>query len=113
MKNGCFVVGEGANMPATIEATKVFLQNRVLFVPGKAANAGGVAVSALEMSQNSMRTSWTFEKVDRKLREIMTNIYNNISSVAKEVGQEDNFIVGANIAAFKKVADAMLKQGIV
>jgi len=113
VKNGCFVVGEGANMPATIEATKVFLQNRVLFVPGKAANAGGVAVSALEMSQNSMRTSWTFEKVDRKLREIMTNIYNNISSVAKEVGQEDNFIVGANIAAFKKVADAMLKQGIV
>jgi glutamate dehydrogenase (NADP+) len=112
IKNGCLVVGEGANMPTTLEATKLFLQNKVLFVPGKAANAGGVAVSALEMSQNSMRTAWTFEEVDKKLREIMVNIYNNIANVAKEVGQEDNFVVGANIAGFKKVADAMLKQGI-
>ncbi|MGI6140326.1 MAG: NADP-specific glutamate dehydrogenase [Caldicoprobacterales bacterium] len=113
IKNGCLVVGEGANMPTTLEATKLFLQNKVLFVPGKAANAGGVAVSALEMSQNSMRTAWTFEEVDKKLREIMVNIYNNIANVAKEVGQEDNFVVGANIAGFKKVADAMLKQGMV
>lgn len=113
IKNGCFAVGEGANMPTTLEATELLQQNKVLFVPGKAANAGGVAVSGLEMSQNSMRTSWTFEEVDRKLKDIMVNIYNSISTVAKEVGQEDNFVVGANIAGFKKVADAMLKQGIV
>ena len=113
VKNGCFAVCEGANMPSTPEAIKVFLQNNVLFVPGKAANAGGVAVSGLEMSQNAMRTAWTFEKVDQKLKEIMINIYNNIADAAKEVGQEDNFVVGANIAGFKKVADAMLKQGIV
>lgn len=113
VKNGCLVVGEGANMPSTLNAIKVFLENKVLYVPGKAANAGGVAVSALEMSQNSMRTAWTFEKVDRKLREIMVSIYNNIANTAKEAGQEDNFVVGANIAGFKKVADAMLKQGIV
>jgi glutamate dehydrogenase (NADP+) len=113
IKNGCFAVCEGANMPSTSEAIKIFLRNKILFVPGKAANAGGVAVSALEMSQNAMRTAWTFENVDRKLKEIMINIYNNIANVAKEVGQEDNFIVGANIAGFKKVADAMLKQGIV
>ena len=113
IKNGCFVVGEGANMPTTLEATQLFLQNKVLFVPGKAANAGGVAVSALEMSQNSMRTAWTFDEVDHKLKEIMKKIYNNIADVAKEVGQEDNFVVGANIAGFKKVADAMLKQGLV
>jgi len=113
VKNGCFAVGEGANMPTTLKATEVFLNNNILFVPGKAANAGGVAVSALEMSQNSMRTSWTFEEVDRKLKEIMVNIYNNIANTAKEVGQEDNFVVGANIAGFKKVADAMLSQGIV
>ena len=100
-------------MPSTPEAIKVFLQNNVLFVPGKAANAGGVAVSGLEMSQNAMRTAWVFEKVDQKLKEIMINIYNNIANAAKEVGQEDNFVVGANIAGFKKVADAMLKQGIV
>jgi len=113
VKNGCIAVGEGANMPSTLEATEVFLQNKVLFVPGKAANAGGVAVSGLEMSQNSMRISWSFDEVDRKLREIMVNIYNNIANVAKEVGQEDNFVVGANIAGFKKVADAMMSQGIV
>jgi len=113
VRNGCFAVGEGANMPTTLEATKLFLENKVLFAPGKAANAGGVAVSALEMSQNSIRTEWSFEKVDQKLREIMTNIYKNISETAKEVGQEDNFVVGANIAGFKKVANAMLAQGII
>jgi len=113
IENGCFAVGEGANMPTTLEATELFLKNNVLFVPGKAANAGGVAVSGLEMCQNSTRTSWTFDKVDRKLKEIMTNIYHNISEAAKEAGHEDNFVVGANIAGFKKVADAMLQQGIV
>ncbi|HHV72638.1 MAG TPA: NADP-specific glutamate dehydrogenase [Clostridia bacterium] len=113
VKNGCIAVCEGANMPSTPEAIEVFLENKVLFVPGKAANAGGVAVSGLEMSQNAMRISWTFEQVDQKLKEIMINIYNNIANVAKEVGQEDNFVVGANIAGFKKVAEAMMKQGIV
>ncbi|MCL2056533.1 MAG: NADP-specific glutamate dehydrogenase [Oscillospiraceae bacterium] len=113
VKNGCIAVGEGANMPSTLEATEVFLRNKVLFAPGKAANAGGVATSALEMSQNSMRMAWPFEEVDRKLKEIMVNIYNNIDEAAKEAGQEDNFVVGANIAGFKKVAEAMLAQGVV
>ncbi|MCL2068691.1 MAG: NADP-specific glutamate dehydrogenase [Oscillospiraceae bacterium] len=113
VKNGCIAVGEGANMPTTLEATEVFLKNKVLFVPGKAANAGGVATSALEMSQNASRTSWSFEEVDMKLKAIMVNIYNNISEAAKEAGLEDNFVAGANIAGFKKVADAMLAQGIV
>ncbi|NLY97535.1 MAG: NADP-specific glutamate dehydrogenase [Clostridiaceae bacterium] len=113
VKNGCFAVCEGANMPSTPEAIHVFLQNKILYVPGKASNAGGVAVSALEMSQNAMRLAWPLEKADQKLKEIMTNIYNNIANTAKEVGQEDNFVVGANIAGFKKVADAMLRQGIV
>jgi glutamate dehydrogenase (NADP+) len=111
--NGCFAVGEGANMPATAEAAEVFLRNKVLFAPGKAANAGGVATSSLEMSQNSMRTSWSFDEVDQKLKAIMVNIYNNISASAKETGQEDNFIAGANIAGFKKVAEAMLLQGAI
>ena len=113
VKNGCIAVGEGANMPSTLEATEVFLKSKVLFAPGKAANAGGVATSALEMSQNSMRLSWTFEEVDKKLKDIMVNIYNNIAQAAKEVGQEDNFVAGANIAGFKKVAEAMLLQGTV
>ena len=113
VKNGCFAVGEGANMPATLEATDVFLGNKVLFAPGKAANAGGVAVSALEMSQNSTRTSWAFDKVDKNLKNIMVDIYNNISNAAKEAGKEDNFVAGANIAGFKKVAEAMMQQGIV
>ena len=113
VKNGCFAVGEGANMPTTLEATEVFLKNKVLFAPGKAANAGGVATSALEMSQNSMRLAWTFEEVDQKLKGIMVNIYNNIAAAAKEAGQEDNFVVGANIAGFKKVAEAMMAQGAV
>jgi len=111
--NGCIAVGEGANMPATLEATEVFLKNRVLFAPGKAANAGGVATSALEMSQNSMRTSWTFEEVDGKLKGIMANIYDSIAAAAKEAGCEDNLVAGANIAGFRKVADAMLAQGCV
>ena len=113
IKNGCIAVGEGANMPSTAEATEVFLQNKILFAPGKAANAGGVATSALEMSQNSTRVSWTFEKVDHQLNNIMVNIYHNMANAAKEYGHEDNFVVGANIAGFLKVADAMLAQGVV
>lgn len=111
--NGCFAVAEGANMPCTPEATDIFLSNNVLFAPGKAANAGGVATSALEMTQNSMRYSWTFEEVDAKLKQIMTNIYRNISAAAREYGHEGNLIVGANVAGFIKVAEAMMAQGIV
>jgi glutamate dehydrogenase (NADP+) len=113
VKNGCFAVGEGANMPTTLDATAVFLQNKVLFAPGKAANAGGVATSALEMSQNSMRAFWTFEEVEAKLKEIMVSIYNNVAEAAKKANCEDNFVVGANIAGFEKVAEAMLQQGTV
>ncbi len=111
--NGCKYVCEGANMPSTTEAIEVFAENNVIFVPGKAANAGGVATSALEMSQNSQRISWTFEEVEAKLAQIMANIYKNISAAAEEYGCKDNFVMGANIAGFKKVADAMLAQGIV
>ncbi len=111
--NGCYAVGEGANMPCTPEAAKVFVSNKIIFAPGKAANAGGVATSALEMSQNSMRYSWTFEEVDAKLKTIMVNIYKNASAAAKEYGYEDNLIVGANIAGFVKVANTMLAQGVV
>lgn len=111
--NGVMAVGEGANMPCTLEAVEVFLQNNVLFAPGKAANAGGVAVSALEMSQNSMRYSWTFEEVDAKLKVIMTNIYKNSAKAAEEYGYPGNLVVGANIAGFLKIADSMLAQGIV
>ena len=99
-------------MPTTLEATNYLQEQGVLFVPGKASNAGGVAVSALEMSQNSERLSWTFEEVDQKLKDIMTNIYQNISQAAKEYGHEDDFVLGANIAGFKKVAEAMEAQGI-
>lgn len=113
IKNGCFAVGEGANMPSTPEAIDAFMNSNVLFAPAKAANAGGVATSALEMSQNSMRYSWTFEEVDRKLKDIMINIYKNISNAAQEYGCEGNLVAGANIAAFIKVADAMLAQGVV
>jgi glutamate dehydrogenase (NADP+) len=113
VQNGCWAVGEGANMPSTPEAVEIFLKNKVLFAPAKAANAGGVATSALEMSQNSMRYSWTFEEVDAKLKNIMVNIYKNASQAAKEYGYEDNLVVGANIAGFLKVAEAMLAQGIV
>lgn len=110
--NGVKVVAEGANMPTTLDATKYLQENGVLFVPGKAANAGGVAVSALEMSQNSERLSWTFEEVDGQLKQIMETIYNNIATTAKEFGAEDNFVVGANIAGFLKVAKAVEAQGV-
>jgi glutamate dehydrogenase (NADP+) len=113
VKNGCKAVGEGANMPTTLEGTKVFLDSGVLFGPAKAANAGGVATSALEMSQNSMRMAWTFEEVDAKLKTIMVNIYKNASAAAEEYGHKDNLVVGANIAGFAKVAEAMKAQGIV
>ncbi len=111
--NGCKVVGEGANMPSTLEAIDYFLKNKVLFAPAKAANAGGVSVSALEMSQNSERLSWTFEEVDNKLAEIMENIYKNAKKNAEEFGDPDNLVMGANIAGFKKVAEAMTAQGLV
>ncbi len=112
VENGVIAVAEGANMPTTLEATKYLQENGILFAPGKAANAGGVATSALEMSQNSMRLSWTFEEVDEKLKGIMVNIFNNISNAAKKYGFEGNYVVGANIAGFEKVADAMLAQGV-
>ncbi len=111
--NGVQAVCEGANMPTTIEATKYFQDNKVLFICGKASNAGGVATSALEMSQNSERLSWTFEEVDSKLQGIMANIYRNISAAAKEYGLDGDYVAGANIAGFKKVATAMEAQGIV
>ena len=110
--NGCKVVAEGANMPTTLEATEYLQANKIYFVPGKASNAGGVATSALEMSQNSMRLSWSFDEVDEKLRGIMVNIFHSIDDAAKAYGVEDNFVAGANIAGFKKVADAMLAQGV-
>ena len=113
IKNGVIAVCEGANMPTTLEATKKIQAAGVMFVPGKAANAGGVATSALEMSQNSQRLSWTFEEVDAKLQQIMVNIYHNIDDAAKKYGYEGNYVVGANIAGFVKVADTMLAQGIV
>jgi glutamate dehydrogenase (NADP+) len=111
--NGVIAIGEGANMPSTLEAIDVFLNNQVLFGPGKAANAGGVAVSSLEMAQNSMRISWSFEEVDAKLHQIMTNIYRNSVNAANEYGHPGNHVVGANIAGFLKVADAMMAHGIV
>ena len=111
--NGIKVVAEGANMPTTQEATDYLQENGILFLPGKAANAGGVATSALEMSQNSERLSWTFEEVDSKLKGIMVNLYHNIDNASKKYGYEDNFVVGANIAGFEKVVDAMNAQGIV
>ena len=110
--NGCKAVCEGANMPTTIDATEYLQENGVWFVGGKAANAGGVATSALEMSQNSERLSWTFEEVDAKLQNIMVNIYHNISDAAKKYGFEGNYVVGANIAGFEKVAEAMEAQGV-
>ena len=113
VKNGTICVSEGANMPSSLEAIEVFQSNGVMFGPAKAANAGGVACSALEMSQNSMRLSWTFEEVDEKLQVIMKNIYKNASAAAKEYGQDKNILMGANIAGFMKVAEAMMAQGIV
>ena len=111
--NGCKYVVEGANMPTTLDATTYLQENGVLFMPGKAANAGGVATSALEMSQNSMRLSWTREEVDEKLHNIMIDIFHKADDAAKRYGMEDNYFVGANIAGFEKVVDAMKAQGIV
>ena len=111
--NGCFLVAEGANMPSTREATDFYLESGICFMPGKAANAGGVATSALEMTQNSMRLSWSFEEVDEKLQGIMKGIYAKVSDAAKRYGVEGNFVAGANIAGFEKVAEAMKAQGAV
>ena len=113
VENGCYCVAEGANMPTTLEATQYIQSKELLFSPGKASNAGGVATSALEMSQNSERLSWTFEEVDEKLHRIMNNIFANVSETAKRYGRERDYVTGANIAGFVKVADAMNAQGIV
>ncbi len=113
IKNGCKVVAEGSNMSCTLDAIDAFHEAKVLFAPSKAANAGGVATSALEMSQNSQRLSWSFDDVDAKLKGIMVNIYKEMSNAAEEYGKKDNFLIGANIAGFKKVAEAMLAQGAV
>lgn len=111
--NGCFAVAEGANMPSTREATDFFLESGMMFMPGKAANAGGVATSALEMSQNSQRLSWTFDEVDAKLHDIMVQIYAKAAAAAERYGVKGNYVAGANIAGFEKVVDAMMAQGIV
>jgi glutamate dehydrogenase (NADP+) len=113
VSNGIFAIGEGTNMPTTIEATHYFLENNVLFAPAKAANAGGVATSALEMSQNSMRYYWSSEEVDQKLDTIVTNIFEACQNAAKEYGCDSNYVAGANIAGFMKVSKAMMSQGIV
>lgn len=111
--NGCIAVAEGANMPSDMEATEFFLSNSILFMPGKAANAGGVATSALEMSQNSQRMSWSFQEVDEKLHDIMAGIYTKVADAAKRYGEAGNYVVGANIASFEKIANAMMAQGFV
>lgn len=113
VKNGVIAVGEGANMPSTLEAIDIFLENKILFAPAKASNAGGVAVSALEMSQNSMRLAWSFEEVDNRLKNIMKNIYTVSKEAASTYGFEGNLVIGSNIAGFKKVADAMIAQGVI
>ncbi len=113
IKNGCICVAEGANMPTTPDAADLLIENKVAFLPGKAANAGGVAVSGLEMAQNSQRYAWTFERADAELKNIMTTIYKNINEAAEKYGSPGNYIIGANIAGFIKVADAMLDQGVV
>ena len=113
VKNGTKYVSEGANMPSTLEATNVFLDAGIVYLPGKAANAGGVATSALEMAQRGSKLPWSFEEVDSKLKNIMVNIYKNIDQVAKDYGFENNYVIGANIAGFIKVANAMMAQGIV
>ncbi|MBQ8537963.1 MAG: NADP-specific glutamate dehydrogenase, partial [Clostridia bacterium] len=113
VNNGVVAVGEGANMPSTLEATEIFQKNGVLFAPAKAANAGGVSVSALEMTQNSMRLSWTAQEVDEKLKDIMVNIFHKCDDAAKEYGMPGNYVAGANIAGFIKVAEAMMAQGAV
>ena len=113
VKNGAMAVAEGANMPCRPEAIRAFQEGGLLFAPAKAANAGGVATSGLEMSQNSMRYSWTFEEVDQRLQGIMVNIFHNIYDAAAEYGTSGDLVVGANVAGFKKVADAMLAQGLI
>lgn len=113
IKNGCKLVAEGANMPSTPEAVAVFLKNKIMYAPGKAANAGGVATSGLEMSQNSMRLSWSREEVDARLKTIMKNIHDNSWNAAKQFGMEGNYVAGANIAGFLKVAQAMISQGVI
>ncbi len=114
IENGCWLLAEGANMPSTLEAQEVYKKAGIIFLPAKAANAGGVGVSALEMSQNSLRLSWTFEEVDERLQGIMKSIFANISAAAKEYGEnEDDYVTGANVAGFLKVATAMMAQGIV
>ncbi|MFE8065001.1 MULTISPECIES: NADP-specific glutamate dehydrogenase [Priestia] len=113
LSNGVKAIGEGANMPSTLEAVEIFLENNILFAPAKAANAGGVSVSALEMAQNSTRLSWTFEEVDSKLHAIMKSIYQNSKKAAQEYNAPGNLVVGANIAGFIKVADAMIEQGVI
>ena len=111
--NGVLAVAEGANMPTSIEATEYLQKNGVLFAPGKASNAGGVATSALEMTQNSMRLSWSFEEVDQKLQGIMVNIFNQADAAAEKYGFPKNYVVGANIAGFLKVADSMIAEGAI
>ena len=113
VKNGVIAVGEGANMPCTNEAVEYFLKNNVLLAPGKAANAGGVATSALEMSQNSMREYWSFEDVDKKLENIMISIFKQCKNADEEYNLGTNYVAGANIAAFEKVSEAMISQGII
>ncbi len=113
VKNGVKIVAEGANMPSTAEAVRIFEENDITFMPGKAANAGGVATSGLEMAQNSQGLSWSFEKVDSELQNIMKNIFTNVKTTAEEIDDPNNFVAGANIAGFKRVADAMIFQGIV
>lgn len=110
--NGCRVIAEGANMPTTREATDYAIEKGIMFMPGKAANAGGVATSALEMAQNSMRLSWTFDEVDKRLQNIMIDIYHKTADAAARYGQPNNFVLGANIAGFEKIASAMLAQGV-
>ena len=111
--NGCYCVAEGANMPSTPDAIAYLQQNGILFAPAKASNAGGVATSGLEMSQNSLRLSWTFEEVDERLHNIMVNIYKTAATTAEKYGMKGNLVAGANIAGFEKIASAMMSQGIV
>jgi len=113
VKGGCYLVAEGANMPTVPEGAELFIEKKVLYGPGKAANAGGVATSGLEMSQNSMRLAWSRQEVDARLKGIMQAIHQNCAETAKEYGQAGNYVLGANIAGFVKVAEAMLDQGLV
>lgn len=113
IKNGCIAVAEGSNMSTTLDAVHMLQQNKIMYAPGKASNAGGVAVSALEMAQNSMRLAWTFDEVDKKLQDVMSGIYQNISGAAERYGAAGDLVLGANTAGFEKVADAMMRQGVI